>query len=59
MGFTSADLENALVALGALLASRGQGAELAVIGGGSLLLMGMIQRATKDLDVVAVVENGA
>jgi hypothetical protein len=59
MGFTPTDLENALEALGALLASRGHTAEIAVIGGGSLLLMGLIQRATKDLDVVAVVEQGA
>jgi predicted Rossmann-fold nucleotide-binding protein len=58
MGFTPTDLENALEALGTLLASRGHTAEIAVIGGGSLLLMGLIQRATKDLDVVAVVEQG-
>ncbi len=57
MDFTPNRLEEALQALGLLLESRKQRAEIAVIGGGSLLLLGLIQRPTKDLDVVALVEG--
>ena len=57
MDFTPSRLEEALQALGLLLESREQRAEIAVIGGGSLLLLGLIQRPTKDLDVVALVER--
>jgi hypothetical protein len=56
--FSSASLEEALGTLGEVLADRGQTAEIAVIGGGSLLLLGLIQRPTKDLDVVAMVRAG-
>lgn len=45
--------------LGEVLQHRGQSAELAVIGGGSLLLSKLIERPTKDLDVVALVIAGA
>lgn len=58
MTFTTGGLEQALEALGEVLESRGQGGELVAIGGGSLLLLGLIQRPTKDLDVVALVEDG-
>lgn len=56
MNFTSNSLEEALATLGELLAERGDTAELVVVGGGSLLLLGMIERPTKDLDVVALVK---
>ena len=36
--------------LGELLADRGHAVELVAIGGGSLLLLGLIERPTKDLD---------
>ena len=52
-------LEEALETLGELLETRAQRFEIVVIGGGSLLLMGVIQRPTKDLDVVALVVSGA
>lgn len=58
MAFNTVLLEEALEALGAVLQSKGHAAELVVIGGGSLLLLGLITRPTKDLDVVAVVEDG-
>lgn len=45
-------LEEALETLGDLLDERGQSAGLLVVGGGSLLLLGIIQRPTADLDVV-------
>ena len=57
MYLTPNRLEEALHALGLLLESRERRAGIAVIGGGSLLLLGLIQRPTKDLDVVALVEG--
>lgn len=53
-----ADLEAALRALGDLLEDRSQSADLAVIGGGALLLAGFIERPTKDLDAVALYRAG-
>jgi hypothetical protein len=43
--------------LGALLADRGHAFELVAIGGGGLLLLGIIERPTKDLDALALVEG--
>ena len=45
-------LEAALETLGEVLAERGQAVGLLVVGGGSLLLLGLVQRPTADLDVV-------
>ena len=45
-------LEEALQTLGDVLDERGQSAGLLVVGGGSLLLLGLIERPTADLDVV-------
>jgi hypothetical protein len=56
--FSPASLETALDALGSILADRGLSYEIAVVGGGSLLLSGWIQRPTKDLDVMALVDAG-
>lgn len=53
-----ASLEEALRILGQLLADRGHHFEVVAIGGGSLLLLKQIERATKDLDLVALVRNG-
>src|SRR5688572_19445921 len=58
MSFSAVTLEEALVTLGELLADRGESAELVAIGGGSLLLLKLIDRPTKDLDLVAVVREG-
>lgn len=52
-------LEEALDALGAVLAQRGLEYELAAVGGSSLILLGLISRSTQDLDIVAMVEGGA
>jgi hypothetical protein len=53
------DLERALELLGELLADREQAFEVYAIGGGSLLLLGFIDRPTADLDLVAIVRGGA
>lgn len=50
-------LEKALKALGDVLRDRGLRYEIFVIGGGSLLLSGFIERPTEDLDVVALAEG--
>ena len=51
-------LEGALNILGQLLADRGFHYEIVAIGGGSLLLLKLIERTTKDLDLVALVKEG-
>jgi hypothetical protein len=55
MGAT--ELERALTTLGDVLGARGQSFDLAIVGGGGLLLLGLIDRPTLDLDVVAVVTD--
>ena len=57
MNIDSVTLERALKALGNLLADRGHHYEIVAIGGGGLLLLGQIERPTKDLDLVALVEE--
>ncbi len=47
---TPESLEEALETFGEILTERDLSAEIAVIGGGSLLLLGLLQRPTKDLD---------
>ncbi len=56
--FASDSLRQALATLGALLADQGHTFEVVAIGGGGLLLLGIIERPTKDLDALAIVENG-
>ena len=51
-------LENALVMLGQRLAQSKQHYEIVAIGGATLVILGYINRATKDLDLVALRENG-
>lgn len=51
-------LENALFALGQRLAHSRQHYEVVAIGGANLVLLGYIDRATKDLDLVALMESG-
>jgi hypothetical protein len=58
MAFSAQSLEDALELLGELLTDRGGKVEVVAIGGGSLLLLGLIARPTKDLDLVAVVNEG-
>lgn len=51
-------LELALETLGAVLKQRGEHFELVTIGGSSLMLLGLLARPTRDLDVVALAEGG-
>lgn len=56
--FRTADLEEALLTLGQLLHDRDETHDVVLIGGGALLLLGLIERPTKDLDAVARVQDG-
>ena len=48
-------LREALELIGAYLEDRGESVEVVGIGGSALLLLGMIERPTQDLDLVAEV----
>ena len=52
-------LENALGLLGALLQEQGTAAQLVVVGGSNLLLLGVLDRPTADVDVVALRSDDA
>ena len=54
----STSFEEPLAGLGQLLEERERRYELLAIGGGALQLLGLITRSTKDIDVVALVEDG-
>lgn len=56
LDFTS--LEKALIILGQRLTQLKQHYEVVAIGGASLVLLGYIDRTTKDLDLVALMEAG-
>jgi hypothetical protein len=56
--FEADSLRRALSILGTLLTDRGLAYEIVAIGGGGLLLLGIIRRPTKDLDALALVEEG-
>lgn len=47
-----------LGALGEQLAARGERFELVVIGGSALLALGLVERTTKDVDIVAIRSDG-
>jgi hypothetical protein len=51
---TSERADELLRALGAQLAARGERYELVVIGGSALLALGLVERTTKDVDIVAL-----
>jgi Nucleotidyltransferase of unknown function (DUF6036) len=51
-------LERALETLGAVLLQRNLTFELVAVGGSSLMLLGLLTRPTRDLDVAALVEHG-
>jgi hypothetical protein len=51
---TPESAEPILEALGEQLAARGERYELVLIGGSALLALGLVERATKDVDIVAL-----
>jgi hypothetical protein len=51
------DAGDLLNALGEQLAAHGEHYILAVVGGSALLALGLVSRATKDVDVLAIVED--
>ena len=53
----TADLREALETLGAVLSARGQPYDIVLIGGGALLLLGLIDRPTRDLDIVSRIDG--
>lgn len=55
MDLDASSLEYALETLGAVLEARGLRYEIVAVGGSALMLMGLISRPTKDLDVLATV----
>ena len=55
--FTPSAIEEAAALLGQLLADRGLSYEVVAIGGGGLLLLGITDRPTEDLDLVAIVSD--
>jgi hypothetical protein len=57
MEFDATLLQDALSTLGSVLESRGHHFEVVAIGGGSLLLLGLIRRPTKDIDIVALIDS--
>jgi Nucleotidyltransferase of unknown function (DUF6036) len=49
--------EDLLRALGEQLAARGERYTLAIVGGSALLALGLVSRATRDVDVLAIVDG--
>lgn len=58
MEITPEGLEGILRALAEQLGSLGTRQEIVVVGGSALVALGLVRRATKDVDVVAIAENG-
>lgn len=56
---TSGRVRELLVALSEQLAARGQHYELVVVGGSALLALQLVDRTTKDVDVVALRQAGS
>ena len=52
-------LERALTALGELLAADGEAARLVAVGGAALRLLGLVDRTTTDVDVIARVPTAS
>ena len=50
---TRSIIEEVLMAVGLLLESEGEGADIVIVGGASLSLSGYVPRVTEDVDVIA------
>ena len=55
---SAASVRRILTALGTRLASEPETQDIVVAGGSALLAMGLVERATQDVDVVALVGDG-
>lgn len=55
---TSSSLDRVFDALGEQLAASGETAQLVVVGGSGLLAIGVVDRPTRDVDVVALDRDG-
>lgn len=58
MQLDAGHLERTLQALGQLLSQRRRSYQVVAAGGSGLLLLGLIQRPTRDVDIIALLENG-
>jgi len=58
MEITSETLDVLLGALAEQLQSLGARQEIVVIGGSALAALGLVRRATRDVDLLAIAENG-
>lgn len=58
MDINADTLDMILAALADQLGSMGQRQEIVVIGGSALTALGLVRRATRDVDLVAIAENG-
>lgn len=58
MDITQEALDVVLSALSDQIRSLGGHQEIVVVGGSALLALGLVSRSTKDVDVVAIAENG-
>jgi hypothetical protein len=44
----------AVKALGEILASQGERAAIVIVGGAALIIQGLVERATRDIDIIAI-----
>lgn len=58
MEITGETLDVILDALAEQLGSLGEQTEVVVIGGSALTALGLVKRATRDVDLLAIAENG-
>ncbi len=52
-------LDEALITLGEVLEARALKYEIVAVGGSALMLLGLLSRPTRDLDALALVDDGA
>jgi Ethanolamine utilization protein EutJ (predicted chaperonin) len=55
--FRLADRNEALKLLGGVISERGEAYEVVVIGGAGLQMLGVIDRPTRDLDLLALLDG--
>ena len=58
MDLDQSTLQRALILLGSTLEQHGLMYELVAIGGSGLIMLGLVDRSTRDVDIAALVEGG-